>query len=157
MSAAHVPEALRKKVEIEFLSATEPAMVYGDQSAVEELISNLIENSVVYGPAGGDVVVKVLMKQGHASVIVEDDGPGIPVAERGLVFERFYRMPGTEQPGTGLGLAIVREIAAVHNAVVDIEERPSSRGTSIRVDFPAPSGQNGAQHNASNAKQDSSR
>jgi two-component system sensor histidine kinase TctE len=145
MSAAHVPEALRKKVEIEFLSATDPAMVYGDQSALEELISNLIENAVLYGPAGGDVVVKVLTEQGRATVIVEDTGPGIPVAERGRVFERFYRMPGTEQPGTGLGLAIVREIAAAHNAVVDIQDGPSHRGTSIRVEFPEPGSQNGAQ------------
>lgn len=136
MSAAHVPQALKKKIDIEFLSATEPALVYGDPSAVEELIANLIENAVTYGPPGGNVIVKVVNEKGHSSIVVEDDGPGIPPDERGKVFERFYRMPGTDKPGTGLGLAIVREIAASHNANVDISSSPASNGTSVRVDFP---------------------
>ncbi|HEY9730702.1 MAG TPA: sensor histidine kinase [Drouetiella sp.] len=138
MAAAHVPQALKKKIEIEFLSADEPALVYGEPNAVEELLSNLIENAVVYGPTGGSVIVKVLNENGRASVVVEDDGPGIPPAERGRVFERFYRMPGTDKPGTGLGLAIVREIAHSHNAVVDIASGSTFRGTAIRVEFPAP-------------------
>ncbi len=136
MSAAHVPQALKKKIDIEFLSATEPALVYGDPSAVEELIANLIENAVTYGPPGGNVIVKVVNEKGHSSIVVEDDGPGIPPEERGRVFERFYRMPGTDKPGTGLGLAIVREIAASHNATVDISSGRASNGTSVRVDFP---------------------
>lgn len=144
MSAAHVPEALRKKIQIEFLSSTEPALVYGEPSAVEEMLSNLIENSVIYGSLGGKVIVRVLTEHGRSSVIVVDDGPGIPTQERGRVFERFYRMPGTEQPGTGLGMAIVREIAASHNALVDITGGLSSKGTSVRVDFPLLSSQIGA-------------
>ncbi len=153
-SAAHVPEALRKKIEVEFLSSTAPALVYGDPNAIEEMLSNLIENSVIYGPTGGNVVVKVLAEQGHSSVIVADDGPGIPPEERARVFERFYRMPGTDQPGTGLGMAIVREIAASHNAVVDITAGLSSRGTSVRVDFPEISGHNGTKANSGNGKPD---
>lgn len=136
MSAAHVPQALKKKIEIEFLSAKEPALVYGDPNAVDELIANLIENAIIYGPTGGNVTVKVINEERHASVLVEDDGPGIPPEERGRVFERFYRIPGTDKPGTGLGLAIVREIAASHHALVDITAGPAFKGTCIRVDFP---------------------
>jgi two-component system sensor histidine kinase TctE len=148
ISAAHVPQALKKKIEIEFLSADEPALVLGELNAVEELISNLIENAVTYTQNGGNIIVKVMNQNGHATVIVEDDGPGIPPLERGRVFERFYRMPGTDKPGTGLGLAIVREIASSHSAVVDISSGPGSKGTSIRVDFPKAA--NGKIHNRSN-------
>ncbi|HEY9715153.1 MAG TPA: sensor histidine kinase, partial [Chroococcales cyanobacterium] len=63
-----------------------------------------------------------------------------PPGERGRVFERFYRMPGTEQPGTGLGLAIVREIAASHSAEVDITSGPANKGTCVRVSFPEANG-----------------
>lgn len=136
MSAAHVPDALRKKIQVEFLSSTQPALVYGDPHAIEELLSNLIENAVTYTESGGNVVVKITDMKGKWNAVIADDGPGIPPVERGRVFERFYRMPGTEAPGTGLGMAIVREIAASHNATVDISEGLSSRGTSVRVEFP---------------------
>jgi two-component system sensor histidine kinase TctE len=136
ITAAHVPEALKRRIELEFLSANEPALVHGDQSAVEELTSNLVENAVLHGRAGGTVIVKVTNANGRSTLIVEDEGPGIPPEERGRVFERFYRMSGTEQPGTGLGLAIVREIAASHGATVEISDGRGGNGTSIEVFFP---------------------
>ncbi|HEY9788505.1 MAG TPA: HAMP domain-containing sensor histidine kinase, partial [Candidatus Obscuribacterales bacterium] len=64
-------------------------------------------------------------------------GPGIPVEERGRVFERFYRPLGTGAPGSGLGLAIVKEIAAAHHADVSIESGPNGVGTVLTVTFPA--------------------
>ena len=69
---------------------------------------------------------------------VEDSGPGIPVAERELVFQPFYRVLGTEADGSGLGLPIVLEIARQHQATVTIEDsRPGQTppGTCFTVRF----------------------
>jgi two-component system sensor histidine kinase TctE len=61
---------------------------------------------------------------------VEDSGPGIPLAERDLVFQPFYRALGTEADGSGLGLPIVREIAQQYQAVVSIDDtRPGNAGS----------------------------
>lgn len=135
-TAANVPESIRKRIELEFFPAAEQALVQGDQSSLEELVSNLVENSITYTPAGGNIAVKVFAEQDRVYLRIEDDGPGIPVAERQKVFERFYRIPGTEQPGTGLGLAIVKEIAIVHNATIRILDRINGKGTSMTVTFP---------------------
>jgi len=137
VTAAHVPQAIRNKIEFEFLSAAEPAMVYGDQAGLEELISNLVENSILYLHHGGKIVVRLAVLNGGPVLSVEDDGPGIPVDERGKVYERFYRIAGTEKPGTGLGLAIVKEIAGAHRATCEITSGASGKGTCITIQFPS--------------------
>lgn len=66
---------------------------------------------------------------------VEDDGPGIPVAERERVFERFQRLHGHKATGSGLGLSIVRRVADVHGALVSIAAGEGDRGTKVSVRF----------------------
>ncbi|MBX9691251.1 MAG: sensor histidine kinase [Cyanobacteria bacterium] len=143
--AAHVPDALKKQIELEFQSAYGPALVYGDPAALEELISNLVENSILYTQPNGSVTINLSVSDSKTVLTVSDDGLGIPSQERERVFERFYRVSGTEQHGTGLGLAIVKEIATAHNAVVNIADGPSKRGTTFSIDFPIPklNGSNG--------------
>lgn len=139
VSAAQVPEALRKRITLEFSASSEPAMVFGDQSSLEELASNLIENSILYTPNAGKVLVKVATTpDGAASLTISDDGPGIALSARNLIFERFYRIPGTEQQGTGLGLSIVKEITLAHRAEIIVEEGLNNRGVSFTVRFPPP-------------------
>lgn len=70
-----------------------------------------------------------------AELIVQDDGPGIPAAERARVFDRFYRVPEAPTGGSGLGLAIVAEIAQSHGAQVSLED--AAPGLRVRVVFPA--------------------
>ena len=67
---------------------------------------------------------------------VEDTGPGIPEAERELVFERFYRAPDSAGEGCGLGLAIVREIAQSHGAEIRLGTGPNGTGTAVQIAFP---------------------
>jgi signal transduction histidine kinase len=67
----------------------------------------------------------------------EDSGPGIPEAERELVFERFYRRPEAGSEGSGLGLAIVREIVLAHDGAIDLRERSPPPGLVATVRLPA--------------------
>jgi len=112
------------------------ARVKGDAMMLREAFANLVHNAIEYTPAGGHVTVRTGMRS-QAGVPprpfleVEDDGPGIPAAERGKVMERFYRVPGTAGTGSGLGLAIVREIAAAHGAELEIGQgQPNATGAS---------------------------
>ncbi len=112
------------------------AVVSGDAFLLRELLATLVGNSVEYTPSGGHVTIKTGRTAEGAFLEVEDDGPGIPAAERERVLERFYRMPGTAGTGSGLGLAIVREIAAAHGARVEMGEGHGGRGCSVRLIFP---------------------
>jgi two-component system sensor histidine kinase TctE len=112
----------------------------GQPVLVRELIRNLVDNALQYTPRGGAVTVRLLADRfGQVVVLqVEDNGPGIPEAERELVFQPFYRALGTEVDGSGLGLAIVREIAERHGASVSIEPtylRGPMPGTRVTVRF----------------------
>ena len=80
--------------------------------------------------------MKTGLRNGHACLTVEDDGPGIPPAERQQVLERFYRVAGTAGTGSGLGLSIVREIALAHRAEIEIGAGEGARGCKVELKFP---------------------
>ncbi|HEX5091686.1 MAG TPA: ATP-binding protein, partial [Burkholderiales bacterium] len=128
-----VRRALARHVDLGF--ELEDAGVPGDPVLLHEALSNLVHNALEYVPPGGRVTVRVLCRAGDTVIEVEDDGPGIPAAERERVFERFYRVPGTPGTGSGLGLAIVREIAQTHGASVVIGEGEAGRGSRISLVF----------------------
>jgi len=95
----------------------------------------LVDNALRYTPAGGKVDVEVFAADGKPVLAVADTGPGIPLAERERVFDRFYRVPGSHVTGTGLGLAIVSSIAQVHGARVELKDA-SGGGLRVEVIFP---------------------
>jgi two-component system sensor histidine kinase TctE len=128
-----VPQALQQNIDLGF--EVEDAWILGEPSLLRELLGNLLHNAILYAGAGGRVTVRTRVASGEALLEVEDDGPGIPVAERERVFERFYRVAGTSPPGCGLGLAIVREIADRHEAQVKLDAPASGKGTLFRVSF----------------------
>jgi two-component system sensor histidine kinase TctE len=123
---AWVHQALARDVDLGFDLA--PASVRGDAFLLREALANLVHNGIEYSPRGGRVTVRTGVRGGQAFAEVEDDGPGIPVAERERVLERFYRVPGTPGTGSGLGLAIVREIAAGHGAAIVIGDGVGAKG-----------------------------
>jgi two-component system sensor histidine kinase TctE len=112
------------------LEADKPVWVRGEPTLLNELVSNLIDNALAHTPVGGNVVLRV-----HEPGIleVEDDGPGIPQADRDLVFERFYRR-NPQGSGSGLGLAIVGEICRAHLAQISLHDG-EHRGLKVRVSF----------------------
>jgi len=120
------------------LTCAEPAgeaVVTARADSLRVLFGNLIDNAVRYSPRGGHVVVRVLRDAGRPCVEVEDDGPGIPPAERERVFDRFHRLEGSNVIGSGLGLAIVRTIARRHGASVTLHDGAQGRGLLVRVRF----------------------
>lgn len=129
------PLALEKNIELSFEPSIVPAVISGDPQALHELIMNLVENAVIYTQPKGEVSVTIFNEPAHFSVVVEDNGPGIPEEERDKVFERFYRVLGTETSGSGLGLAIVREVTDSHQARIVVTAGTSGSGTAMRVTF----------------------
>ncbi len=104
------------------LLADAPVAVRGDAAALSALVRNIADNAVRYSPLGSRVELQVSTEGGAARLRVDDAGPGIPLAERERVFDRFYRHAAGEEVGTGLGLAIVRGVAERHGAVVTLSE-----------------------------------
>ena len=125
------------KASIDLGAETAPAQTLGDAWLLEDLLGNLIDNALKYTPRGGHVTVRSGLDGRKPYLEVEDDGPGIPEAERTRVRERFYRLPGSGGIGCGLGLAIVDEIARVHGATLSIGSGRNGRGARMRVSFAA--------------------
>jgi two-component system sensor histidine kinase TctE len=130
-----VHRALERDIDLGF--ELQVARVRGDPVLLREALGNLVHNALEYTPAGGRVTVRTRDGGREVRVEVEDDGPGIPPAERQRVLERFYRAPGTGGSGSGLGLAIVSEIAAAHGARVEIGEGEGGRGCRVALVFTA--------------------
>lgn len=112
--------------------------VRGDAEKIQILINNLVDNALRYTQAGGQVTGEVFMENGAPVLAVSDNGPGIALHERERVFDRFYRVTGTQTEGTGLGLAIVRRIAEQHGATAAIGTGPDGKGLTVSVRFPPP-------------------
>ncbi|MBC7683281.1 MAG: sensor histidine kinase N-terminal domain-containing protein, partial [Ferruginibacter sp.] len=152
-----VPRALEKRIDLGYDGAdpgNPGVQLNGNPTLIKELVRNLVDNAINYTPSGGIITARVLADAenpigpispiGRASpsvlLQVEDTGPGIPDAERVLVFQPFYRALGNEADGSGLGLSIVQEIARQHSAEVTLEDaHPGSTppGTRMNVRFSA--------------------
>ncbi|HVH84940.1 MAG TPA: sensor histidine kinase [Steroidobacteraceae bacterium] len=113
----------------------EPVRLAGVAWLIREVLTNLVDNAIRYVPAGGHVTVRCGIAGGLAYLEVEDDGPGIPPAERQAVRQRFYRLPNTPGSGCGLGLAIADEVARLHGAELEIGDCDGV-GTRVRLRFP---------------------
>ena len=137
-----VPRAIEKQIDLGY-EGTEPGapggQIEGNPTLLKELVRNLLDNAINYTPSSARqpavITARVLSDptQGRLVLQVEDSGPGVPLAERELVFQPFNRALGTEADGSGLGLPIVLEIAQQHNATVDLDEtRPGQAAPGAR-------------------------
>lgn len=118
------------------LTSESPVSIKGDSDALRVMLSNLVDNAIHYTPTGGTIDVRVEAKDGRRCLSVADSGPGIPPAERELVFDRFYRHESNEVTGSGLGLAIVRRVALRHGASIELGEGINGRGLKVTVSLP---------------------
>lgn len=129
--------ALSKDIDMGFECVGEDFFVQGNAALLTEMLNNLIDNALRYTQNGGRVTVRIFRQDKQLIMEVEDNGPGIPIAEREQVFERFYRIPRTVQEGCGLGLSIVREIAHRHQGEIYILPVAEGSGTRMSAAFPA--------------------
>ena len=117
------------------IAGNHDSQVRVERQDLDEMLGNLIENAAKYG--GGRVFVTVEPKGKNIDILVEDDGPGIPEADRGSLFTRGARLDTTGKPGTGLGLAIVRDVAEIYGGSVRLEESEDLGGLLARLTLPA--------------------
>jgi two-component system, OmpR family, sensor histidine kinase SenX3 len=121
------------------VSLTGDAKVFGDPELLTTAIRNLVGNAVNYSGDGTKVAVGVRCEDGLVEVDVSDQGQGIPKAEQGRIFERFYRVDAARSRatgGTGLGLAIVKHICANHGGEVTVWSE-EGRGSTFTMRLPA--------------------
>ncbi len=105
-----LPLAEQKGVDLGVVGEQDAFVSVGEPDLVT-LVKNLVDNAIRYTPSGGRVDLGIITDRGIPQIQVDDTGPGIPERERERVFDRFYRVLGTEQSGSGLGLSIVQSIA----------------------------------------------
>jgi len=129
--------ALRKNIDLGFESHAYQAIpdfeIVGDKSRLKVMLLNLLDNAIRYTPNGGRVTLLLTELESTIELRVEDNGIGIPEAERDMVFERFHRVIDNSQEGSGLGLSIVKEVIALHGASINIESAANASGTVIIV------------------------
>jgi two-component system phosphate regulon sensor histidine kinase PhoR len=116
----------------------ENAQVLGETEAIDQLLTNLVDNAIKYTGEGGKVTVCLKSVGKMASIEVEDSGIGISSDETTRIFERFYRIDRSRSRkvgGTGLGLAIVKHIAQAHNGNVSVASQ-LGKGTTFTVQIP---------------------
>jgi signal transduction histidine kinase len=109
-----------------------------DREALRQVLVNLLENALKYGPTGQRVTVGAALYDDLARIWVDDEGPGIPAGERERVFDSFYRVEqvgGRRHAGSGIGLAVVRELTKLHGGSARAEEAPGG-GARLTIELP---------------------
>ena len=131
------PLAEKNGIELTFSVPKEIADMQGDQSKIQSVVTNLINNAIKFTPQGGKVHASVEQKGDELVFKVSDTGMGIPKEDIEKLFDKFFRVsrPGTQIQGTGLGLAIVKKVVDVHHGKVDIESE-LDKGTTFAITFP---------------------
>lgn len=140
--AAAVEDAEARGVALTIAEPPPQTTVMGDAQALALAISNLVDNAVKYSPEGGVVGVRLCLEDDWLVLAVEDQGPGVPVAERERIFERFYRVDKVRSRalgGTGLGLSIVKNVVLAHQGEVEVQSA-SGGGSRFVMRLPAQRG-----------------
>jgi two-component system phosphate regulon sensor histidine kinase PhoR len=122
------------------LEAAGPVTIWGDSIRLRQIITNLVTNAVRYSPTNTHIWIRVSADSVNGYISVDDEGPGIPPAERERLFERYYRVPGIKRTGSsteglGLGLYLCREIVMLHSGRIWVDDAPSG-GARFQVAIP---------------------
>jgi two-component system sensor histidine kinase QseC len=110
--------------------------ITGHAGLLAILLRNLVDNALSYSPPQTEVVVRLHRIANEAVLEVQDQGPGIPAAERENALRRFHRLEGADASGSGLGLSIVARIVQLHQAQLELAEGAAGRGLLVRIRYP---------------------
>jgi two-component system sensor histidine kinase KdpD len=109
-----------------------------DRGLIEPVLQNLLQNALIYTPAGTTVQINLSHTDHSFSIEILDDGPGVPSEKMNKVFDKFYRLPNMPTGGTGLGLSIVKGFVEAHNGSVRLEN-VQPHGAKFTIEIPAES------------------
>jgi two-component system, OmpR family, sensor histidine kinase TctE len=124
-----------KKIQLLQNLPDHPLVILGEMTLLTEMVSNLVENAIIYGNEKGHIWITLQDTPAGPRLEIEDDGPGIAQEHWPQIFDRFFRPNPAAGEGCGLGLSIVREIALAHGASVHLEERGKGSGIRFVVQF----------------------
>ena len=130
--------ATQKVVELRFQPCDRPAVILGDESALEKVLINLINNAIKFTDAGGSVLVRLWVENSTVLIEIADTGVGIAETDLPKIFDRFSQGDSSatrKHQGTGLGLALVKELTELQNGNVRVQSTPEE-GTVMTVEFP---------------------
>lgn len=133
-----VEVARQKKITLRWKPPDQPITISGNEEAVELIVNNLLQNAIVYTPAGGSIELILGAADGAASLSIRDTGVGIAPEHLDRIFERFYRVERSrsrDAGGTGLGLSIVKHLTQALRGQILVESRPGE-GSVFTVRLP---------------------
>lgn len=137
-SRLSVLEAAAARNGLGITSSIEPGCTTeGVPHLLDRVIDNLIGNALKYSESGSKIHVSVRKEEGRVVLSVGDHGPGIPGESVGKIFDRFYRVPGSQGSGAGLGLSLVKEVVDWHGGCITIDSTPGA-GSTFTVSLPCP-------------------
>jgi PAS domain S-box-containing protein len=117
-----------------------PVTIDADATRIEQIVTNLVTNSLKYTPPGGSIRIRVTQEAGAAVLCVEDDGVGIGAALLPRIFDLFVQGPPPLDRGSGglgIGLTVVKQLAELHGGTVLVSSDGPGKGTTVTVSFPA--------------------
>lgn len=128
--------ALHKSIKVDVHHEGAPYQILADSTRMYHMILNLVDNAIKYSPENTQVDVWLHFRATGITILVQDDGPGIPKDDLDFVFDKYYRGKQADlQPGAGLGLSVVRTIAEVHGGQVAVANLPD-RGAEFMITLP---------------------
>jgi signal transduction histidine kinase/putative methionine-R-sulfoxide reductase with GAF domain len=135
------PQVNLKQGAVEVALDQEPLRVVGDPERLATAVDNLLQNAVKFSPGPPEIKVIGSRNDGRVSLVVKDNGIGIPESAKRRLFEKFYRVNDPELhnvAGTGIGLYLVRQVVEGHGGHVTVDSRPGE-GSSFEIELPAAS------------------
>lgn len=134
LTSSFTPGAEDRNVKLEFSASVPVLQAWFDPDKLEKMLGNLIGNALKFTPEGGCIRVGMAVNENRLQLTVEDNGPGIPEADRERIFDRFFQCENQAPGGTGVGLALVKELSVLCGGDVHVEN--ADPGCRFVIDIP---------------------